>query len=77
MTDWQPIETAPRDGTPVLLFGQEGMDIAHYDYDRARCGLNPWRRFETAEYDNDWADIEGVTHWMHLPAPPASDGDEG
>lgn len=30
--DWQPIETAPKDGTPVLTWdGAECMVLAYYD----------------------------------------------
>lgn len=77
---WQPIETAPKDGTPVLLAVRNG--------DRRLVGeawFNPftetsdgpdgawwWANESSGEYHADaiymrWT----ITHWMPLPAPPA------
>lgn len=55
--EWQPIETAPRDGTLVLLANADEPDWP------LRC-----RRWQ----DNHWRgwDSEDATHWMSLPAPP-------
>jgi hypothetical protein len=65
---WQPIETAPKDGTPILL----GLPV---------CG-NLWaedrRVYEGRwhEREGTWASINGfilfsvATHWMPLPEPP-------
>jgi len=58
---WQPIETAPKDGTHFLAY-ENGR---HYD-----C----WAHFDTREgwYWMDHADSEPApTHWMPLPQPPA------
>lgn len=73
---WQKIETAPRDGTPILLFSPASrMD----DPTNIVVG-----KFETYGADNEWwafceevlADIAGriepePTHWMPLPPPPS------
>jgi hypothetical protein len=60
--DWQPIETAPKDGRDVLGFwpdrAEGHMAVAHYDQDRDRF------RSDTVEWRNP-------THWMPLPAPPS------
>lgn len=59
---WQPIETAPRDGTRVLLFAPATKDraaVVRNDY---------WWSQERA-----WAHMRpdhSYTHWRPLPAPP-------
>lgn len=72
---WQPIETAPRDGTEIILgaWDEEGKFITVAN---ARWVEN----YEaTKEF---WHDIEGsfkqedVTHWMPLPQPPITDAEE-
>lgn len=70
---WQPIETAPKDGTTVLLF-------EHYEDEPF---IGQWNNFKsrwvasTAHYDTDGdarvvdrVYSDGVTHWMPLPAAP-------
>lgn len=69
-TEWQPIETAPKDGTWILIASLANMDIGHWD-DHWIDGA--WLRFQTAEYDNDGAEIRGPTHWQPLPAPPGGE----
>ena len=64
-TEWQPIETAPRDGTRVRGYvPQLGEIILHYEE-------------ETDEYDECWACDAGSdwnpTHWMPLPEPPTTE----
>lgn len=62
---WQPISSAPRDGTRILTWsGSHGVEVAQWTWNEK------WEIFATAEYDNDWAILEGVTHWQPLPAPP-------
>ncbi len=60
--EWQPIETAPKDGTDILIFtSYESFYVASYD-DVFRA---PWR------IRNDEGLNEHVpTHWMPLPAEP-------
>lgn len=66
MTDWQPIETAPKDGTSVLFYLRHG----------GFC-FGGWQEWEdsTGKSMSAWQDNgEGFTldptHWMPLPAPP-------
>lgn len=64
MTDttdkWQPIETAPKDGTKFLAWRRHSTIpiIVFYneDYDQYEC--------------NDGHLVFSLTHWMPLPAPP-------
>jgi hypothetical protein len=71
---WQPIETAPRDGTWVLLTGGEcfGED------DGERTVVAQWDEYGGGTWHFAWYDdgyygaYYGPTHWMPLPAPPES-----
>jgi hypothetical protein len=56
---WQPIETAPKDGTAVLGWDKdEGSDVMHF-----REGL--WMQRVD---DACW--VRTPTHWRPLPPPP-------
>jgi hypothetical protein len=60
MTDWQPIETAPKDGTMVLLYKQSsGTKGSGYWDDRE----NFWRIGAMCYFN-------GATHWAPYPAVP-------
>jgi hypothetical protein len=60
--DWQPIETAPRDGTRVLL-------TLKYD-DEPIIGRTVARIWCTDEetWEGGWHKEIEPTHWMPLPA---------
>ena len=74
MSEWQPIETAPKDGTAILASG-------------VNLGTGPGRHYAVCSWEHcaeprpeDWSgwyetDGDGgpypwLTHWMPLPAPP-------
>ena len=65
MTDWQPIETAPRDGTWILLTGGSvGWD---WDGDsKPRVVAAQFSERNAGHY----GEYENPTHWMPLPEPP-------
>lgn len=78
---WQPIETAPHDGTPILLVDPEGnigigiIETVNYgDGERIRGRTAAWvgtRRFE--ESASIWMGGHNpteATHWMSLPEKP-------
>ena len=74
MSEWQPIETAPKDGTPILGFMPDAaiqwqiMPIEMLDF-----GDDDGPEWFQADRDDGRAlDVE-PTHWMPLPHPP-SDG---
>lgn len=61
MTDWQPIETASKDGVTIVLYGAKG---------RYKIVIGKW----VANW-NQWQSQPGAwpvypTHWMPLPEPP-------
>ena len=71
MSEWQPIETAPKDGEEVLLW----LGAPWCRVEKA-LWFNPWKAWVT-EAPGDGADTEryGIgslvpTHWMPLPQPP-------
>lgn len=60
--DWQPIETAPKDGTHILMFRPRakqpiavGLFVPGWHHPMAIPGRYGW---------------DDVTHWMPLPPPP-------
>lgn len=61
MSDWQPIETAPKDGTEVLAWDGSYLWIVEY---MTGTWLTP--------RDEGWMRLH-VTHWMPLPEPPRQD----
>lgn len=77
---WQPIETAPKDGTGILLsngkdvaeghwYFEEGGTTEHRDMDGRYIGQT-----ESEGYAG-WLDWDGgmqpdPTHWMPMPPPP-------
>ena len=61
---WQPIETAPKDGTEVLMFcAPDEMVTALWSYSH-------WSLVQCGSYADDSYLFSDPTHWMPLPAPP-------
>ncbi len=65
---WRPIETAPRDGTHILVFGPSNSKNKTY--------------MDVCAWPNNWDGMWPVaymayaagepTHWMPLPSPPSA-----
>ena len=60
MSEWQPIETAPKDGTYVLLYEPRNDD---HDYEIGFFECSEW-------FGPDHIYTIDATHWMPLPEPP-------
>ncbi|MGJ7039197.1 hypothetical protein J2Y63_002452 [Shinella sp. BE166] len=71
---WQPIETAPKDGTPIDLWGvnhlhpaKTGRRATNVTWGRIRDWMgnerDDWQHGQTEDFE--------PTHWMRFPAPPA------
>ena len=62
---WQPIETAPKDGTSVDLWrGLNGMRLTNAHWSGNRW---VWKHYRYHQTDDQ------ITHWMPLPPPPTED----
>jgi len=76
MPDWQPIDTAPRDGRCILLASaNEGwvMEGQWFDWRDSGSDLFGWTN--PINYDDPVVGGElGPTHWMPLPEPPKAKG---
>ncbi|SAJ89162.1 hypothetical protein [Burkholderia multivorans] len=82
---WQPIETAPKDGTHILgwcrnygarqthwhLFGEGSIAKSNFDVGKGESGNWYWH-----EPLSHWLSSWKPTHWMPLPAIPTSDQGE-
>lgn len=86
MSEWKPIETAPQDGTPILLagVGPMGCSVGWWEFGDEQWMVNAIPLAEDQTIAFDWNEkpamffcvyaIEeymGVpTHWQPLPEPP-------
>lgn len=72
--EWQPIETAPKDGTPILVFGkpQKHPNLESW-YDGSAIFTAEWDAIDESFciLGGDWlGPFIDPSHWMPLPAPP-------
>lgn len=74
--DWRPIESAPKDGTTVLLyFPDRGSVCGSWDKDEyARKPAPYWSRDTERIFGVRETRANQPTHWMPLPEPPAPEG---
>jgi len=74
---WQPIETAPKDGTEILVSGLNFGDEAkgrHVTMASWRNGFGWWEGLPDPVEEELTANtqLQFLTHWMPLPAPPTA-----
>ena len=60
MSEWQPIQTAPRDGSDILTWDGELCAVCYWCRCSSQWSLN-------SDNCRDWT---GVTHWQPLPSAP-------
>ena len=67
---WQPIETAPKDGT-ILVFRGRGtrVEIAQWHDDRQSNPPKPYW-LDSSLHGISWMRANPPTHWMPLPEFP-------
>jgi hypothetical protein len=89
VSEWQPIETAPRDGTNILVWVRGECAVAYWVKDAfGKCwGLSTPRHKDDPSKMRTYSTLgprlwegmvidEGPTHWRPLPTPPAHDKGE-
>jgi hypothetical protein len=71
---WQPIDTAPKDGTTILVVHQVSREVFPAKFSEYR---GPQGKSELAVYlvenghiSHGYAHWSRLTHWMPLPKPP-------
>jgi hypothetical protein len=77
-SNWQPIKTAPKDGTEFLAYSKRC----------GKCDVVEWmpsvRDFLPVQMDGEMGPLpyefgykrHDATHWMPLPTPPQAEGGE-
>ncbi|WP_419792501.1 hypothetical protein [Pseudomonas citronellolis] len=84
MSEWQPIDTAPRDGTEIIL--RRGARVSsgawiEWSKSAAEHHSTTGEYLGQVEYDSGtcWSSWDGgftedepPTHWQPLPAPPSA-----
>jgi len=78
MTNWQPIETAPKDGTEILgLYLSTGPyppDYSIVEWDGSGW-VGKCDGYRSIEHQSDFGTSYNhpfLTHWMPLPKPPVT-----
>lgn len=70
MTEWKSIDSAPRDGTWVLAYGNQ----CHYDEPASQHVVFWDDRHEVWRGGMDgFTDILFASHWQPLPPPPTEE----
>ena len=73
--EWQPISTAPKDGSEVVLFipGDHNRHVVIGSWDDAQYSRRPrpyWTSDGARIWGVRWSRDNQPTHWMPLPQPP-------
>ena len=75
-SEWQPIETAPKDGSSILV-ALKGGEVREAEWfvrwynDPSKPGWMP------ANMDEEYGHYVEPTHWMPLPKPPQTVDETG
>jgi len=74
VSDWQPIETAPKNGTLILLGAANGVWVGKYIpvYVSGFVPDNPWSSM-LLNHDHMAERYTRPTNWMPLPEPPTKE----
>ncbi len=72
MSEWQPIETAPKDGTPILIRNGKYVAVAFWDTDASNydgVDFEPyWAMDDGHEYFRALrGELQNPKEWRHIP----------
>ena len=80
MSEWMPIETAPKDGTQILVarageeIGMGAVEIVDWcvmeNWHWEQVGDDLYRKVKDAPSEFWNGNGHRATHWLPLPAPP-------
>lgn len=76
MMEWQPIETAPKDGTKIIGLMKDGLvgtitSQRYHTWKKDEDGTPLFVRYWTWDKQDQLMPVHfDVTHWMPLPEPP-------
>jgi hypothetical protein len=69
MTEWQPIETAPKDGRILVCTGEREYVAEWQDFKNSKTSIwNGW--FVATNDTGGCGSFVAPTHWMPLPESP-------
>lgn len=74
-SEWHGMESAPRDGTPVLIWGPKFANSFSAYWTNEQTDMSKeggWTDGSTNRYDEFYASFP--THWRPLPPPPTDKG---
>jgi hypothetical protein len=78
--NWEPIETAPKDGTKILLVQDETVGVGRWEdtscevrelvEDTGKRQVYEWVLKVSGYWEAENDGLYSPTHWMPLPTPP-------
>lgn len=75
LREWQPIETAPRDGTAILIFEPPRQSVQYEVHAVIQVAKWNVRGSWWVEAHGEGYETYEPTHWMPLPLPPLALGE--
>jgi len=73
MSGWLPIETAPKDGTKIIVYCKHMGVVGPSYWDADRYSKRPipyWTNYGEILWGKKRTRFDQPTHWMPLPQPP-------
>ena len=77
MSEWETIETAPKEGTKILAVNSSQISVVHWHTDYP-WSEGCWMIAEgtTSDYIQEVITLHNPTHWMPLPKIPPNNKDD-